>query len=358
MDPTSLSKTEMIVVDGAQYDPYYILQVTKDDSDDHIAKSYRKKAKKYHPDKAPTEKAADYMLKFKIVTEAYNYIRNRRLNAKSGSTYHRSKVDQQQASEFDLKRFNDEYERSIDSTESSLLDPNKYGYGEHKHLQKIEEYDEFTADVINQFAGKKFNHDEFNKLFEYNKTIQDSAEDIKALIHKTNDGFNGYNTADVGSCATVHSYNGLMVTGDDYGRSGVGYWGDGYSDYKKTFTGVRNPEKVVQIPTDYKPNEPVIPSKSFEEYQKAYSNAYETQRQPTTFKSEEEILCQRMMDALVEREKQDEAFVMKYAKQYKPEMVRAAMNGELDKSATFLDNLQDHYNVKRIGGSGVGSSSN
>lgn len=324
-----------INVDGSYYDPYYILQVTKDDSDEHIAKAYRKKAKRYHPDKALVETTADYTLKFKIVTEAYNYIRNKRMNVQ--------KPNQDILSDFDVDKFNKNYDNQ--------KDPSKYGYGEHNRIQKIEEYDDFTVDVVNQFAEKTFNQTDFNKLFEYNISCKEkSVEDVKTIVHKTTDGFHGYNTADVGSCAMVHSYNGLMVTGDDFGESGVGYWGEGYSDYKKTFTGIENPEQVVQVPSDYK--KPLLNEgeRTFEEYKSAYDLGPDRQRpRGSRFRNEQEAMCKTMMETLVDGEKDDEVFVLKYANQYKPELVRAAMNGELPRSVTLLDNLQEHYNVKKIG---------
>ena len=42
---------DVIDIDGKSYDPYFILGVTKDDSSEHITKSFRKRVKKYHPDK-------------------------------------------------------------------------------------------------------------------------------------------------------------------------------------------------------------------------------------------------------------------------------------------------------------------
>lgn len=337
MNSTNLSSDTMIKVDGAHYDPYYILQVTEDDSDEHIAKAYRRKAKRYHPDKAPSEKTSDYTLKFKIVTEAYNYIRNKRLNANVKSSNKDMPV-------FENVRFNEEFTRRAD-----LCDPNKYGYGEQKRIEKVEEYDEFSVDIVDQFAGKTFNHEEFNKLFEYNMTLQEkNNDDIKTIVHKTTDGFYGYNTADIGSSAMIHSYNGLMVTGDDFGESGIGYWGGGYSDYKKAFTSVRNPEKVVQVPNDYKTTEPVGVPQTYEDYKNSYYKDSNVAGKPSTFRQEQEVLCNRMISELVEGEKKDEAFVLKYAKQYEPKVVRAALNGDLERSASLLDNL--HYRFKSIRG--------
>lgn len=55
-------------------DPYSVLDVSKSESLDNIKKIYKKKAIKYHPDKAPQEKKEKYEKKFKLYKEAYEQI--------------------------------------------------------------------------------------------------------------------------------------------------------------------------------------------------------------------------------------------------------------------------------------------
>ncbi|MBQ7600108.1 MAG: DnaJ domain-containing protein [Clostridia bacterium] len=55
-------------------DPYQVLGVSRDASDEDIKKAYRALAKKYHPDMNPGDKAAEE--KFKEVNEAYDMIQN------------------------------------------------------------------------------------------------------------------------------------------------------------------------------------------------------------------------------------------------------------------------------------------
>ena len=53
-------------------DPYEVLGVSRDASEDEIKKAYRKLAKKYHPDTNAGDPTAEQ--KFKDVTEAYSIL--------------------------------------------------------------------------------------------------------------------------------------------------------------------------------------------------------------------------------------------------------------------------------------------
>ena len=54
------------------FDPYEVLGVTKDASQDDIKKAYRKLARKYHPDVNPGDETAE--AKFKEISEAYDIV--------------------------------------------------------------------------------------------------------------------------------------------------------------------------------------------------------------------------------------------------------------------------------------------
>ncbi|KAL5053919.1 hypothetical protein RYX36_034601 [Vicia faba] len=54
-------------------DYYKILQVDKNAKDEELKKAYRKPAKKWHPDKNPTNKK-DAEAKFKQISEAYEVL--------------------------------------------------------------------------------------------------------------------------------------------------------------------------------------------------------------------------------------------------------------------------------------------
>lgn len=66
-------------------DPYDVLGIPRNASDDEVKKAYRKLAKKYHPD---VNKAADAEAKFKEVQNAYDTIMSRHTNP--GSTFSQS----------------------------------------------------------------------------------------------------------------------------------------------------------------------------------------------------------------------------------------------------------------------------
>src|SRR5262245_61981918 len=60
-------------------DPYEVLGVTREASDDEIKKVYRKLARDYHPDRNPGDKAAE--ARFKEVQDAYDILSDKKKRA-------------------------------------------------------------------------------------------------------------------------------------------------------------------------------------------------------------------------------------------------------------------------------------
>ncbi len=69
-------------------DPYEVLNVSKDASDDEIKKAYRDLARKYHPDNYVDNPLADLAQeKMKDINAAYEEIQRRRSSGSSGGSY-------------------------------------------------------------------------------------------------------------------------------------------------------------------------------------------------------------------------------------------------------------------------------
>ena len=68
------------------HDPYKVLGVSRDASDDEIKKAYRELARKYHPDNYAGNPLADLVEeKMKEINEAYEMIRRERNGSRSSS---------------------------------------------------------------------------------------------------------------------------------------------------------------------------------------------------------------------------------------------------------------------------------
>ncbi len=320
---------DVIDIDGKSYDPYFILGVTKDDSSEHITKSFRKRVKKYHPDKY-TDKTdkKKYECYFKILVSSFEYIKEKRTNKKSMHLIDKSKYKHEvDPKSCDIDSFNEEFN-------NSKKDPNDHGYGEnYTRLEKVEEYDNLKVDLVNLFGKKKFSNKQFNKIFEWNKyknSEKDQSESSKQLIHKTTDGFSSYNSGVIeNNCSLVSSYNGLMIAGDDLGERGIGYWGNNYSDYSIVHKGVKNPVKKPKIPRKFSIDEYIEKSNSDIDDSKIYNE-------------DKYALDKKQYNDLLEKEQLDKKIVLKYINKYQKDISDKALNNELDKSQSLTDVLQKY----------------
>lgn len=329
----------MITVDNLEIDPYFILDVTEKDDEKFITKSFRKKAKIWHPDRISLKDSKDLEIvknvnhHFKILVESYEYIINKKksfLNSNKETTINISKSNNIQTKSIDnldeLHLFNGEFDKNHIST------PNDFGYGDgYKRLADENEYDNFNYKPYQLFDTKKFNNEDFNKAFEYQQKSHLNQNEV-SLYNTTNDGFNPYNGSDLSGSANVSSYNGIMIIGDTYGQTGVGYYDSSYSDYKKSFDCPKNPERSIKIPKDFiesnKTNEKINKKESNKqiELQIKYRNT-PVRSSKENFKLQENILLEKQKNDINKKERDDKDIIFKFKDMYSDKkMINDAFN--------------------------------
>lgn len=331
---------EVIDIDGKYYDPYRILEINRNDDDEIIKRSFKKKAKKYHPDKASTDKERIKFEKyFKILVESYDYIKTKR--KESINLYKRNNEEGYNRKELD---------KEFDNEKFKNIDPNDFGYGEYERYSNADDYKNFSVNIYNQFEDKRYNNKLFNRIFEWNEKCNEGDEDNKknqstALIHKTSDGFYGYNTGDLNNCALVNTFNGLMIVGDDFGESGIGYWDNKYGDYKMSYKKIKNPDGKVKIPKDFKTEFEKDKLKKKVIDLKKYDNKIDNSSEKVNYTEEENNLINKTIQELEEKESNDKKMVLKYINKYDTDTAKQCIEGILDKNATYISVLKN----KRLG---------
>jgi curved DNA-binding protein CbpA len=368
---------DFVEIDGKKYDPYFILDVTKDDTNDHITRSFREKVKRYHPDKyTDPVKKKKYETYFKILSESYQYIKKKREVSKGLRKRKTDKIkDIKNMTSEELKAFNNKFENETkqrikknkmktkddntkddntkddntkdDNTKDDCTkdDNTKDETESYQRLENTDDYEKFKIDIYNQFSDKKFTNDRFNKIFEHIKSKEEDQELNKvlekSLIHKTTDGFRGYNSADFGSCALVSSFNGLLISGDTLADNGSGYWGSDYSDYNFSYKRAKNPNSKVIIKDDNKRQiESKIKQDDIIKYKQKHSIVYNNTQ--GNFIQQQSNLYQKIYTDLLEQEKLDETIVKKNISQYGYDTVQKALSGELETSQTYRSVLHKY----------------
>jgi len=129
-----------------KYNPFRILHLEYNATEDDVKKAYRKFSLKYHPDK-PTGDAK----KFMIITQAYIYLLQK-IKDMVGNKTHREM--QHDAQEYFEEMEKQRKERSSGSREKS---------GDKNSRSNIDD------DIVMEIGEKGFNVDKFNKIFEKNK---------------------------------------------------------------------------------------------------------------------------------------------------------------------------------------------
>ena len=349
---------ETILIDGVPYSPHFILDVTPEDSEEKVNKSFRKKAKMWHPDKLSPEDRKDPIKvesrkqRFKILVDCYNYILSKKSSFSNSSDRQEINVPKNNNiptknldNSSELDNFNKEFESSRVHT------PNDFGYS-NERLKDLKDYDNFEYKPTQLFDSKQFNPTDFNKTFEYNQETQglSSSKDI-GVYFKTTDGFNAYNAGDSGGFANVSSFNGVMIVGDSFGQNGSGYFDTNYSDYKQVFSAPQNPNEQITVPQDFKSTvRKVVPLNDKEaqdqmnlQIQMRQMNLNSSSSSKQNFQMQEQMFLEKQQDDIKQKIDHDKDFVLQYRHMYKDQnTIDQALNGML------LTN-QDYCDEKSIG---------
>jgi hypothetical protein len=309
-----------ITFEGLEYDPYFILDVTPDDSDKHITSAFRKKVKRYHPDKTTNvEKKERYQTYFQIIHLSYKHIMNKR-----------SKCSLEAC----------QTEASVNTNISNC----EFAFGQGYQTERMSQMEDYSKNsnllqkvAVNQFANKKFSASHFNNLFIYNQQLQKAPSpkvNNKALI-KSSDGFYAYNSLRTENCANVCSYNGLMIACDN--DNDIGYWSSNYSDYKQTLhTNVtKNPSNTLLLPQNFKKSG-------------GMSDKHITRKTA----DKEKDLYNMQLHELEQKEVEDKKKVLQHIKLFDPKLARQALDGELEMSPSLINVLKQHHYKTISQGSG------
>lgn len=310
---------DLVCINNEYYDPYYILGVSEEDTDEAISSAFKKRAKKYHPDKAARENKAKYELRFAIILESYEFIKNKRTSIKQKSV----------KTKFEPREREEDYEEQQISTRN------------YERTDDIKTYDKVTTELhsnmINQFGKKKYSNKKFNQIFEYCKEQeqQENKPELNLTLHKTSDGFYGFNNNIGGSL--VSTYNGILVNDDNEHIN----WSTMYSDYNRCYNNSKNPQKIIKVKKTKTTNTNVS-KVSIEEKMRELKLAEENLVRGS-YKEEQEKLYKKMLQDLIDKEEYDKQVVMKQKKLYDKEVIRQAINGQLEASPTLISTLKQHY---------------
>lgn len=326
-----------IVVNNVSINPYFILDVVHSDTESFITKAFRKKAKFWHPDRMSLEDSKDIKKvekvnhHFKILVDSYEYIINKKhsflgkadkIKITKSNVIPTKSIDNSD----ELINFNTEFDKV------HITSPNDFGYT-NTRMEDTKQYDNFDYTPYKVFNSKNFNSSDFNKTFEYQQ--QNHSNNEVSLYNITNDGFNAYNGSDLSGSANVSSYNGVMIVGDTYGQSGLGYYDASFSDYKQSFDTPKNPDGKIIIPDDFKSKMKLDKKLSTKESQQQLNSQLEHRNLPINlstgnFKSQEKILLNKQNMDIKNKSENDKKLLLEFKNMYSDQnMINDALNGKL-----------------------------
>lgn len=327
-----------IKINGEEYDPYYVLDSTPDDTDEHINKMFKKKIKIFHPDKIKNvdkEKRKKYDLYMQILMESYEWIKKKRDVTSAKRRGDSTKHNYKQFDEDELKRLFNKIEVE-DNT---------------NRFKSIKDYESFIPTIKNIFKDKKFTNEQFNDIFEYFKENYKSKNDDDKSNKKSTDGFYCYDNNGNGNYATISSYNGLLISSDiALGEGNILQTQENDNDnyYKNVYNSPTNPNELPNIKNIKKNKNVLLKNDEITNKISEHRNEIRNVHKYTNYVNENEKLHNKIYEDLLEKEDYDKYIIEKYAKNvYDEDLVEMAKNGELESSPTFLSKLKEHHKLIR-----------
>lgn len=338
---------DQIKIDGQFVNPYFILDVVETDTEQFITKSFKKKAKMWHPDKISKQDAKDPIKvqnikhHFKVLVESYEYIINKMRSTTGHLNSKREHITVPKNENIIAKPIDNSDELNSFNSEFNKLrvnNPTDFGYSAER-IKDISEYEnfEYKPYKLNFGTSNNFNNDEFNKAFEYQQELYKNNTELE-IYHKTTDGFNAYNGSELGGNASVSSYNGIMIVGDTYGQSGIGYYDSSYSDYKKTFEAPKNPDKMLNIPSEFKQSNKIVKPLTEKESKRQLElnilnrniTVNTTGKDKQAFKMQEQMLINKQNQDMKNKLENDKKVILEYQNLFTDKnLIESALSGNL-----------------------------
>lgn len=354
-------------------DPYFFLGVTPTDDINFVTKMFRKKAKKLHPDKnyfSTEDEKNNSREQFQLLIQCYEYILSNHNRTDSFDLKQSFNKQSNQYSQYSSSPTNTQVKKQkvlFDELSESIskVSLNSFGYGSVSKLESKDDYDTLKPKIHKVFNDKSFDVTTFNNVFEYQKkkSKKNKQSNHSGLIHRTSDGFFGYNSGNLSDYSIVHSYNGLLLVGDDLGESGKGYFSDNYSDYKQSFESSKNP---LNLPTKSELTQALKQNSNKDMYSKSnkksylnYKDCYSeltnqlSNQNKMSFVDSNTYFEQKKRFDLLQSIENDKKFVNKYVHLYPKQTIESANKNLLKTSTgsfddTFNPHLSLEYNLSKF----------
>lgn len=345
-----------VCIDNKYYDPYFILEVDEDDDLEYIIKCYKYKAKKYHPDKALTQKdKIKNEKKFKILNKCIEFIKEKRECSFINPKERRKEYNKYDKTKTKTKTKNFTNKDELNDFNDSFVTKNY----KQKNLEINRESTnrEISINLVKQFEKEsEFKRDKFNLIFDYNllKNKEKNEDDSKQLIHYTTDGFYGYNTSELDNYAIVRTFNGLLISDDLLDKNENTNYGNNYADYNDIYKNqIKNPNKIVKLTEkDIKEVKKYLKQKK-SNIKKASSYVYSDEEIESDdenlnkFDKEQYNLYKKNLAHLIKQQEKDEKIIFSSGV-YDNNLLQDAKDGVLDMSPSLLRALDEHYKFKRL----------